>query len=202
MVVLRLGKSHDMLDSALKSIHLDDYFLRCVLTCSSLNQACYLVMDNLLWLHSIGIVDLKHRTSKINEWSNKFWLFSTILYLARDLHDFLTLIQNEDSKKNSKFDPTSRYMLDQVSGVYKSSSGTSPRRKFLTRMFIIVRLILMNKKNHPLLLDTIKNLFDVMLPLASLDFIKLSPGTQGVCGLVSSLISLLIVWDSKYKLTP
>lgn len=91
-----------MIESALKTIHLDDDFLRYILTCCHINQACYLLMDNLLWLNSIGIINLNKKSTKINEWSNKFWLFSSILYLARDLHDLIGLIQSldEDLKKN------------------------------------------------------------------------------------------------------
>jgi peroxin-11B len=193
-----------MIESALKTIHLDDYFLRCILTSSSLNQACYLAMDNMLWLHSMGILDLKQKAPKISEWSNKFWLFSTILYLARDFHDLLTLIQNNDEEDKLKrgFDPTSRYRLDHVSGAYKSSNLTTDRRQCLVKFLLKIRIILMNRKNRPLVLDTIKNLTDLFLPLSSLNYVKISPGVQGICGVISSLISLLIVWDSKYKLTP
>lgn len=195
-----------MIESALKTIHLDDYFLRYILTCSSINQACYLIMDNLLWLNSIGIVDMKKRADKLNEWSNKFWLYSTILYLARDFHDYLTLIHSTDESGDSgKFDPTRKYKLDEVSGAYKSSGSATVRQRnksFLKMILRKLRIILLNRKNLPLLLDTIKNISDLFLPLSSLNFVNLSPGMQGICGIISSLISLLIVWDSKYKLTP
>lgn len=210
--MLRLGKSHEMLESALKGIHLHDHFLRVILTCSSLNQACYLVMDNLLWLNSVGIVELsKKRTVEFSEWSNKFWLYSTLLYLARDFHDYLGLFQAARETSDG-FDPrTRKYKLDAASGSYKSttssssSSSSSSREQRRKRVFHLLRvfigklsLILLNRNNIPLLLDTIKNLFDVFLPLSSLNFVNLSPGVQGFCGLVSSIISLMVVWDSKF----
>lgn len=200
-----------MFESALKTIHLQDHFLRLVLTTSSLSQACYLVMDNLLWLNSIGLVRLTtKRAQEFSEWSNKFWLYSSILYLARDLHDYIDLVKTTNSADEISFrsDPTRKYERDEASGVYTSSRHHSqlnnihrrPRLKALLKQ--LVRIILLNRRNIPLLLDTIKNVFDVFLPLASLSYINISPGVQGVCGLISSLISLLIVWDSRFKLMP
>lgn len=213
--MLRLGRSHEMLESALKTIHMQDHFLRYVTTTSNLSQACYLVMDNLLWLNSIGLVKLsERRVGEFSEWSNKFWLYSSILYLARDLHDYIDLVQmcSSTERDRARTDPTRRYQRDEHSGVYTSatsvsspsssslSSSISDRRR--RRLLKQIAAVLMNRRNVPLHLDTIKNLFDVVLPLASLNYINVSPGVQGVCGLVSSLISLLIVWDGQYKLTP
>lgn len=212
--VLRLGRSHEMLESALKTIHMQDHFLRYVTTTSNLSQACYLVMDNLLWLHSIGLVKLpERRVREFSEWSNKFWLYSSILYLARDLHDYIDLVQTCSSteRDRARTDPTRRYQRDEHSGVYtsggsspssSSSSSSSLSDRHRRRLLKQIAAVLMNRRNVPLHLDTIKNLFDVVLPLASLNYINVSPGVQGVCGLVSSLISLLIVWDGQYKLTP
>ena len=142
----------------------------------------------------------------LSKWSNKFWLFSSILYLARDLHDLLIVIQNEEAMQSKQYNPANRYILNESSGAY--TSNLSPNynslstKKLIIRLLNITRLVCLNKRNHPLLLDTIKNSFDVFLPLSNLNFVNISPGMQGFCGLVSSLLSILIIWDSKYKLTP
>jgi hypothetical protein len=52
------------------------------------------------------------------------------------------------------------------------------------------------------MLDTTKNAFDIFLPLSFLKYVELSPGAQGAVGLVSSLLNLVSIWDSRYKLTP
>lgn len=204
-----------MLVSALKCIHLHDHFMRIVLTCNSLNMACYLAMDNILWLHSIGLVKLtKRRAIEFSDWSYKFWLYSTLLSLARDLHDYLGLLQAANvSPPSSSSDPTLKYKLDQASGAYKSTGTStsvqnrrSDRRRlffsYLRLIFAKLRLVLLNRSNVSLHLDTIKNAFDLCLPLSGLRFVNLSPGVQGLCGLVSSLISLLVVWDARFKLYP
>jgi len=189
--VLRLAKSHDMIEASLKSIHLNDSFLRIFITFTNINQACYLVLDNLLWLNSVGVVNLKEKTSKINDWSNKFWLFSSILYLGRDFNDLLALIQKEKQNKDSKQTMN-----------HTANKGTRRNQRIINRLLKFFLLIVINKQNHPLLIDTIKNLFDIVLPLSTLNYIKTSPGTQGLCGLISSLLSLLVVWDPQYKLKP
>jgi len=166
----------------------------------------YLILDNMLWLNSIGIVDLKKKEVMLNKWSNKFWLFSSILYLARDLHDLIGLIQKEELMKSKKYDSTNKYVLNETSGAYTSnlnSNGSSlSTKRLLMKILNILHIIVINKRNHPLLLDTIKNIFDIFLPLSNLKFVNLTSGMQGLCGLISSLISILVVWDSKYKLTP
>lgn len=142
----------------------------------------------------------------LSNWSNKFWLFSSILYLARDLHDLLVVIQNEEAMQSKQYNPTNRYVLNESSGAYTSNlspnAGSLSTKKLLIRFLNTARIVCLNKRNHSLLLDTIKNVFDVFLPLSNLNFVNFTPGMQGFCGLVSSLISILIIWDSKYKLTP
>ena len=113
--VLRFGKSHDMIESARKTIHIEDDFLRYILTATSLNQACYLFFDNLLLLENMGFFKLKN-SSKFNEWCTKFWLMTSILSLARDLYDIINQIESNrlrlkqqnhhksnNNNKNSKF---------------------------------------------------------------------------------------------------
>jgi len=205
ILVFRLAKSHDMFDAALTSIHLDDYFLRIILTSSNINQACYLLLDNLLWLNSVGAIEIKKRLKSMNDWSNKFWLFSTLLYLARDFHDLFGLlkIEEEDENNSKKYDPVNRYSWNEQAGSYtKTNLNNFTTRSILKRIFRKLKILILNKNYHPLLLDTIKNIFDVFLPLSNLNFVKISPGTQGLCGLISSIISLIVTWDAKYKLKP
>ena len=194
-----------MVDAALNSIRIDDYFLRIILTSSNINQACYLLLDNLLWLNSVGAIEIKKKLKTFNDWSNKFWLFSTLLYLARDFHDLLGVIKigEEDEINSKRYDPVNRYAWNKQSGSYtKSHLDNFSSRSILKRILNKLRILILNKSYHPLLLDTIKNMFDIVLPLSNLEYVKISPGMQGLCGLVSSIVSLVVVWDSKYKLKP
>ncbi len=147
----------------------------------------------------------KARAKELSNWSNKFWLFTTMLGLARDLHDLLNelQIQEETEAAKSKLSPISKYTLNESSGAYTSSPTSTKSSKSKKRIVLKkLRSILLNPKNQPLLLDMTKNIFDIFLPLSNLEFIKVSPGMQGFLGLVSSLLGLLVVFDPKYKLSP
>lgn len=198
---MRLGKSHDHFELILNSKNIDDYYLRQILTLYNLNQAIYMVLDNFIWLNSMGVVNMKHREAQINTLSNKFWLLSTLMCLIRDAYDLRKVILNELMKLNSQ----DRYTLNEhgayTPSIFHSSSSLSTK-KILLKLVHLLRLICSNKRYHPLLLDTIKNSFDLCLPLTSLKYLNLSPGMQGLCGLISSLISVLVIWDSNYKLIP
>lgn len=56
------------------------------------------------------------------------------------------------------------------------------------------------RSHKDLLIDTVKNSCDLMLPLTNLGFVRLSPGTIGVIGMVSSMLSLYTLMDQRAKL--
>ena len=89
---MRLGKTHDHIELILTSMQMDDFFLRNILTFYNVNQALYLLLDNILWLNSIGIISLKYKEKQLNKYCNNFWLYSTIINLLRDLYD----LKNEE----------------------------------------------------------------------------------------------------------
>ncbi len=151
---------------------------------SSLNQAVYCILDNLLLLNQIGMVKLQ-KPEKYTELSNKFWLTSTILYLARDIYEISVQIDiNRKDDVNAKY----KKQIKPMSNLYLLN--------------ILNSLYLLFKTHPSLVLDTVKNICELPLPMTSLSFIELSPGVQSGLGLISSVISLMAVWDAKYKLTP
>lgn len=52
----------------------------------------------------------------------------------------------------------------------------------------------------PLVIDTVKNLCDIYLPLSNLNIVTPSPALQGIAGTISSIMGLLQIWDAKYVL--
>ena len=189
-----------MLHSAFKAIHSDDIFSRYITTAANLNQAIYLLLDNALWLNSIEVIQLKKKP-KLVEYSNKFWLFSTLLNLCRDFNDLFFILHNNQTMQNA--DPLHKYTLNENSGTYSKHSKSSLKPK-MKRCFLkiikLVAILCFNKQYQSLLLDTLKNIFDICLPLSNLKYINLSPGVEGLCGFISSIIGLIILWDSKPKL--
>lgn len=171
-----------MLESARRTIHIEDDFLRYILTATSLNNGCYLLLDNVLLLENLGFFKLKN-SPKVNEWCTKFWLATSILALSRDLYDIVNQID--------------------INRLRLKEQGRNNRNKNSNKLrFVLTHLKLLFSTNPNLMLDTTKNAFDIFLPLSFLKFIELSPGTQGAVGLISSLLTIVSIWDSRYKLTP
>jgi peroxin-11B len=50
--------------------------------------------------------------------------------------------------------------------------------------------------------DTVKNGCDVMIPLTALGYMRLSPGTVGLLGVVSSVAAIISLVDPLARLTP
>ncbi|KAL1110451.1 hypothetical protein AAG570_007982 [Ranatra chinensis] len=57
-------------------------------------------------------------------------------------------------------------------------------------------------QNRDVLVDTIKNLCDVFIPLASLSYVKVSPGTVGLLGIISSVAGIVSLMDPLARLSP
>lgn len=54
--------------------------------------------------------------------------------------------------------------------------------------------------NKPLVIDTVKNLCDLYIPLSNLNIVRANTGLQGLAGTVSSILGLLQLWDKSYQL--
>ncbi len=188
-----------MIHSAFKTIHSDDIFSRYITTAANLNQAIYLLLDNALWLNSIEVIQIKKK-NKLVEYSNKFWLFSTLFNLLRNCNDLFFIIQNNQSMQYQE--PLHEYLLNENVGTYSKKTRfllSSKIKKCFTKILKVIALLCLNKQYESLILDTLKNIFDIFLPLSNLKYVNLSPGIEGICGLISSIIGLILLWDSKPK---
>lgn len=58
------------------------------------------------------------------------------------------------------------------------------------------------RSNPPLLLDLVKNTCDLFIPLDKLGLYKTGPGFVGLCGLTSSVLSILAIVYPWLKLKP
>ena len=171
--VLRIGKSLDMVQGAIKSFYLQDSLLRLTLTLSKLNQACYLFVDHLIWAGKVGLVETN--TKKWARVSARFWLVTIICNLVRNVYDICRLMNIYTLRKKKK---------DEEKDRRPSSVGTCL------------------SENKPIVADVIKNVSDLMLPLSSLGYIKTSVGFQGVMGILGSLVGVLVVWNPSLKQSP
>ncbi|CAI9720455.1 membrane 11B-like [Octopus vulgaris] len=52
--MFRFGKSFELLNSTLKTLHVDDIVLRTLISLAKINNALYLLFDNLIWLDRVA----------------------------------------------------------------------------------------------------------------------------------------------------
>ncbi|XP_046574440.1 peroxisomal membrane protein 11B-like [Haliotis rubra] len=187
--VLRLGKSIDFLHSALRSIHISDTVLRLTITLSKINQACYLLFDHIIWAGRIGIA--KVDSAKWKDLSARFWLVTIILNLIRDVYGMWTVIIEELRLRNKR--------------ASKSTYGNGDaNHKYKTRRIPNDTEVVLScfQESVPLILDFIRNMSDLVLPLAALKRINASAGVQGAVGVVSSVIGIITTWNPDLRLVP
>lgn len=184
--VLRFGKSLDFIQAALKTIHLSDPVLKITITMSKLSQAIFLIFDHIIFAHNLGI--LKADKEKWSRYSSQCWLFSLVLNLLRNMYDIMSIISNE-ARAQENLEKRNQFM----------NGGTEITRKPLGNVQMLKKCCY---ENQPVVLDLVKNLSDLVLPLNSLDKIKTSQGVQGFLGVISSAIGVATIWNPILKLVP
>ena len=179
VAALRFGKSVDILQSAYKSMLLDDYAHKFTIVLAKLNQAAFLLIDHWIWLGRVGLV--KTDVKKWMRVAARFWLYFLSFNLLRNLYDLLNAYQNEALRARRQQAPS-------------SDGSRRPRTTSIATKVVV---------NHkPVVIDSVKNICDVMLPLSSLGYISTTPGFQGLAGMISSVLGILITWNSRLKLIP
>lgn len=186
--LLRMGKSLDFIMAALKSVHIKDTALRLTITMSKLNQACFLLFDHIIYAHNVGLINTDKK--KWSEISARFWVVSLILNLARNAYDLMNIIQEELRQRQS---------CEAKHGQQVNGDSNHNRKTYSQDTNIVVKIIMQNK---PVVLDLVKNLADLVLPLSTLGKVNASAGMQGFLGLISSAAGIATVWDSSLKLVP
>lgn len=195
---LRVGKSIDFVQAALKTLHTTDNVLRWTITVSKLNQAVYLIFDHIVLAGRIGIANVDKE--KWNKLSAQFWVATLILGIVRAVYD-MTLVFSRDLRAREA--KAWQYHKTSTNGdgpdtnnrhIRRNSSGAVP-----TRLQVVLQSL---SENKPLALDLIKNVSDLVLPLEALGHLNASPGVQGLAGIISSVIGIVTTWQPLLRLVP
>ncbi|CAM5174868.1 unnamed protein product [Eretmochelys imbricata] len=189
--LFRLGNSADALESAKRAIHLSDVVLRFCITVSNLNRAMYFACDNILWAGKSGL--LPHMDQeKWSQRSFRYYFFALILNLSRDAYEIRLLMEREACGKRPKGSET-RHVL----------RADSSLQQLVLRLKVQLHLLVhVLRSNPPLLVDVVKNACDIFIPLDKLGLYKTNPGFVGLCGLTSSILSILTIVHPWLKLKP
>ncbi|XP_078287953.1 peroxisomal membrane protein 11B [Rhinoraja longicauda] len=192
--LLRLGSSVESVEAAKRSIHLPDLTLRLCVTIAHLNRAIYLGCDNLLWAGKVGLaprLDLE----KWSQRSYRYYLFALLMSLSRDVYELSVLAEREERSHGKG--PGGEGPGAQGPG--GPGVALTPVGRGLARLRLLWGVL---RSNPPLLLDLVKNSCDLLIPLDRLGMVRTSPGVVALCGLTSSLLSIVSIAQPWLKLKP
>ncbi|XP_030558487.1 peroxisomal membrane protein 11B [Drosophila novamexicana] len=183
--LLRFGKGLDVFYASLRAIHYPDFTIRVTLTMSKLSQALFLLADHLLWLARTGLTAVDPK--KWSRIANKYWLFSIIMNLCRDLYEIMRVL---DLHKASCSSGITRC---------KIPARINTPADFKKLALHSYGLVLGHKD---IVVDTVKNVCDFFIPLTALGYTSLTPRTIGMLGAISSMAGLWALLEPTAKLTP
>nr|CAD7195305.1 unnamed protein product [Timema douglasi]CAD7574387.1 unnamed protein product [Timema californicum] len=183
--LLRLGKFLDVLYGAFLTVHYEDVTVRITCTLSKIANALFLLADHVLWIGRTGLVSIN--SDKWNKVANKYWLYSITMNLVRDIYEIWRIVERE----NIKFGGHGWRRTCLI------DSSTS--RKSLS---LSLRAMNFAQDHKDVFVDTVKNGCDLLIPMAALGYMRLSPGTVGLLGIISSLAAIVSLVDPLARLQP
>ncbi|XP_027583885.2 peroxisomal membrane protein 11B [Pipra filicauda] len=190
--LLRLGGSAEALGGAQRSLHLPDPVLRFCLTLSHLNRALFLACDNVLWAGKSGILP----SLDSHKWSQRafrYYLFALVVNLSRDAYEIRVLLERAEAAGKRGKSPENRPQVRADGGIQRL------RLQLQLQLRLLLQVL---RDNPPLLLDLLRNACDLVIPLEKLGLCRSSPGLVGLCGLTSSVLSILTILHPWLKLKP
>ena len=90
LTVLCLTKSLSVLTSAVDSLEVDDTILRTLLIATKVSHAGQILLDNYVWLSSIGLVSVDSKP--LVKAAAHSWVLTLILRLTRNVSDFIRIM--------------------------------------------------------------------------------------------------------------
>lgn len=176
--LLRFGRFFEGLYATLPLFQHPDPALRYYVILSKICNSLFLLADHILWLGRADVCTID--TEKWSRMSNKYWLFSITMNLVRDFHEIMNILKLE--KRN-----------------ILPKNGIQSLKDLLD---VILHGFAIIQQRDSVFIDTIKNGCDFFIPLTALGYVKMSPGTIGFLGVISSLAGLMVLIDPKNKLSP
>ena len=137
--------------------------------------------------------------------SFRYYLFSLIMNLSRDAYEIRLLMEQETSAYSRRMKVSGVGVSGGVETVGPGGPGTPggslPQLalKFRLRILLLARVL---RGHPPLLLDVLRNACDLFIPLDKLGLWRCGPGIVGLCGLISSILSILTLICPWLRLKP
>lgn len=174
--VLRFGRFIESLQAALRTVNHSDKTIRICMTFSKIGNSLYLLCDHFLWLNKNNFIQIDAK--KWSQVGNKYWLLSIVLNLVKDAMELNGLLKT----------------------ILKNKILNTLNRKVTPKSVLSGEAAQFVSSHKDLFIDIAKNSCDLMLPLTNLGLIRLSPGTVGVVGMVSSVLNLYTMVNQRARL--
>jgi len=185
--VLRLGKSFEVINSTLKTLHIPDVVLRSLLTLSRIAQALYLFFDHIIWIGRAGL--MKINSEKWSRLANRCWLYSITLHLLRDVYEIRrTWIDHSQRRLEQTNLSCASDALVPV-----GLSALAPYLRPVSHFWL---------ERRDIVVDTAKNLFDLFIPLNNANHVHINAGIIGLLGVLSSTAGIAMLIEPSLKLSP
>ncbi|NXM71400.1 PX11B protein, partial [Serilophus lunatus] len=157
-----------------------------------LNRALFLACDNVLWAGKAGILPGLD-TDKWSQRSFRYYLFALVVNLSRDAYEIRVLLERAEAAGKRGKSPEKRPQLRADSTIQRL------RLHLQLQLWLLLQVL---RDNPPVLLDLLRNACDLVIPLEKLGLWRSSPGFVGLCGLTSSVLSILTILHPWLKLKP
>ncbi|XP_029910225.1 peroxisomal membrane protein 11A [Myripristis murdjan] len=189
--LFRLGNTVNSIEAAKRTMQLADPVLCLCLTVANINRALYFICDNVLWARNVGLA----RDIDKDRWSlnaSRFYFLSLVMSLTRDVYVISQLMvqRARDRRFEQKLN---RHLED----------NPEVAEVVVPQLDAFFFLLLESLKTHPaVVLDTLKNICDLFMPLDRLGIYQSNAGVMGFCGLMSSLLGILTLVQPNLKIKP
>ncbi|CAG0900239.1 unnamed protein product [Darwinula stevensoni] len=159
---LRLGSNVESMKGIPKTLDIKDPVMRVLSFVAQISQAGYLSADHMAWLGQVGLVRVN--TSRCNRFISRCWLVLLLANIGKSLYEL--------------------YGLYQLWAMPPKQRWISPGTDFLAFIQYVTN------HHRTLVVDLLRNAFDLPLPLSSLGKLDMSPSMVGLFGTISSLLGL------------
>lgn len=149
-----------------------DNVIRILIMCRRLTYVIYYIVDHITWAARVGLY--KSDPKAWSKFQSKFWILALVFGILRNIYDLLNLINTPKEKVDGE--------------KVRDRSVVSVVQKVMQRPDVV--------------LDTVKNSADFLLPLNVMGVIQVSAGVTGLLGLISSIAGAIPVWYPELKLKP
>lgn len=210
--MLRFGRFFDTLHSALPVMSsVNDQLIRITSTLSRIASSCFMAIDHLVCLYKLGL--LPKNSIDAGAWdktSTRFWLYSIIMGIVRDVYEISKVYKEACQVQKRKITKGHHHHHSRNSAPAKATEdlltlkGLPPNLNPTVRHCIVSARVAANCVTHhaDITIDFVKNLCDLCIPLTVLGYIKMSPGTLGILGVISTIASAVPQINPMVKMVP